>query len=396
MGETRSETLRALLFQSPNLSKRALIGQIRDAYQSYFALHADYEKNRALLEEAIEWLDDAYGSSLRKDGKTPSICHALSIARDIAVCGGDANYILLALFHDAGEDFAPQVLGELKKRFNVAIGEHSLIDLVRKLTYDHIMRYEEYLNGLYSDWGREIGLMLTLIKAFDGLENAKTIFPGMEEQDLNRHIEKAMLCCRIWKKLNKDVYSYMLSLLGSKGADVEKFSKTSHNQASAHQSGVRVVREREVVNGDFIQSLPDEGSNVIIIYEPQAVDLYMKSKVPDCITVEYSSAFLQQAVFKSVLLRHFPNAIIAEKQSLLPRLLRNKSAYFYQITSDSGFDAQKNMAFFRHLHKLSMFYPNWFLGSQSLLHAALVSYGWLWERIFYRREDAIPGYFART
>jgi len=249
------------------------------------------------------------------------------------------------------------------------------------------MPYEQYLNELQSDWSYNLGLKLTTLKGFDGVENAKTIFEGMEEASRNRQIEKAMLHCRNWKKLNCDVYSFMLGLLRSKGVDMRLFAQQTFNQSAALQSGIRIVRDRINPSSDFIQSLPDDGSNTIIIYEPTGLDLYMKPDRAKSIVVEYSSAFLSKEVFIRLLRSRFGAGATKERHSFLLPLLRNKEAYFFQITPQNGFDAQADTAFFRHVHKLSLFYPKYFLGSPVLFGAALKAYDWLWAKIFYRHPQ---------
>jgi len=373
-----------LLRQSPSLSPEILEAQIKEAFRIHFEGSETYAEGLRLISRAIKAIRLLYGNTLRKDGKTQNLCHMLSVARDMAVCGADAKLIVLALFHDIGEDFGQGKIKIVSRFFKIKIGERAFSDLIAKLTFDHVMPYEQYLNELQSDWGYNLGLKLTTMKGFDGVENAKTIFEGMDSTSLARHINKAMLHARNWKKLNCDVYSYMLELLRSKGVDVHLFAQPTFNQSAAHQSGIKIVRDRLNPSSDFIQNLPDDGANTIIIYEPSALDLYLKPDNAKSVVVEYSSSFLPKEVFKRLLRRHFGGASISERNSFLLPLLKNKHAYFFQIRPKSGFDTQADTAFFRHAHKLSLFYPKYFFNSPALLGRALVLYDWLWRKIFYR------------
>ena len=242
------------------------------------------------------------------------------------------------------------------------------------------MGYDQYLKELYSD----LGLLLTLIKSFDGLENAKSIPSGLDKAAFESHKEKAKLHTHMWKKLNRDVYLYMLKTLHSKGIDASGFAHTSFSQALANQVGVRVVRVREAASGEVIMSLPDEASNVITVYAPYPPDLFKNPKLANTITLEYSSVFLPQDVFLRLLQSHFgPNTKIDEMYSMLPPLLRNRHSYFYEITNPSGFDEEAHTAFFRHLHKLSLFYPKYFLNSPDRFEKAVLLYDKLWHKWFY-------------
>ena len=288
MGEARNDVLQLLLFQPTTLredriqNKEALKNQITDAFVINHEGSPSCARETALLSEAMGWLEQNYGDSLRKDGKTLSVCHAFSLARDIAVCGGSLGAVFLGLFHDLREDYRDRKVRtcEIPRQFNLKIDGRRLSLLVQQITYNPMLHlrhnmdeYRAYLSRLYSAFGPSIGLLLILAKSFDGLENAKTIFDGMPEEERIRHIYKAKIHAGVWKKLNCDVYSYMACLLRAKGAQIEDLFNPSDHQEEAIQSGLRVVKGRDLANWSLFESLPNDGSNVIIEYEPQALEL---------------------------------------------------------------------------------------------------------------------------
>ncbi|MEM2963469.1 MAG: hypothetical protein QXW70_00335 [Candidatus Anstonellales archaeon] len=385
---SREKLLYLLLHQPPYPSISILEKQIFTAFMTHFGHTPSYRNEAKLLEEAITHLKGVYGSTLRKDNRSPAIAHPLSVARDVAVLGGDVKAIILSLFHDIGEDYGNRTVKSISEKFNLHINGWSLSALISKMTYDHVTTYESYLNELYSDWGREIGVFMTTIKSLDGLENAKTIFEGMEKSHLNRQIEKAILHTRNWKKLNREVYEYMLELLRSKGVETNKIFHPTFAQAEATQSGVRVVRAINALSGNLLQLLPDKGSNSIIIYEPYPPDLYMHSSESSTISVEYSNAFLPKKLFHALLKKHFGKGTeireIRDPLSIHLPLLSDPNEYVFDITKPDGFDSEIDTAFFRHIHKLSNFYPKWFFSSHKLFDLSLRLYDFLWKQIFYK------------
>lgn len=403
LGEARNKVLQLLLFQSPKLSRDALEQQIIDAFRINHESSPRCTHETFLLSEAIGWIKQIYGNSLRKDGKTLSVCHVLSVARDIAVCGGSVGAIMAALFHDLREDYNDKKIRtcEIPRNFNLKIAGHTLTSIVKELTYSppsslrHDMdEYAKYLNKLLYLFGLNPGLLLITLKSFDGLENAKTIFDGIP--DLSRHISKAIINTRTWKKLNRDVYAYMVALLRSKHINTHFLPvKDELDQIEANQSGVKICFARGAKSGNFIQSLPNDGTNVITIYGLSEISASVQSSAQEPILVRYSSARLPKEVFHPLLLRHFgPDSKIEEKQSIfmptLP-LLRNPLAYFFQITPSGKTDLEEDVAFFRHVHKLALFYPKYFLNSPALLGAALSTYGWLWRKLFHHHTKSLSG-----
>lgn len=383
---TREPLLGMLLRQSPYVDTEVLERQILSAFRIHCGESQTYVQDAELIRSAIAWLKELYGNSLRKDGKTPSICHMLSVARDAAVCGMGMDAILLALFHDVGEDYGPQKISELNEFhegcFNIAIGSHTLASLIEIMTFRRgDEEYGQYLQRLYS----YPGTLPTYIKSFDGLENAKTIPNGLEPAAFESHKEKAMLHCRMWKKLNHEVYSYMLHVLHSKGIGTKSIEHKSVSQPLAEQTGVKEVRARKAASGELIMSLPDEGSNVITVYAPFPTDLFKNPQLANSITFEYSSAYLPQHVFLKFLKDHFGSSVsIEELHSLLPPLLRNRNSYFYQIETPYGFDENVYIASLRHIHKLALGYPLFFFNSPALFCTGVRAYDWLWKEIFYR------------
>lgn len=274
--------------------------------------------------------------------------------------------------------------------------------LVQKMTHNppaelrhDPVEYANYMRGLYSHRGDQPGLMLTFIKSFDGLENAKTIFAGIPGRQ--RHMDKAFIHASMWKKINRDVYAYMLALLRSECqsrhelAALQQFALRTHSHANSRQCGVHDVKEdRSSASGNFLLLLPDEGSNTITLYEPTQLDLYIHSG-KKTILVEYSSAFFPKELFRKLLSLHFgAGAKITEEDSLLLHtlpLLRNKDAYFFRITPQSDFDADADVAFLRHVHRIARFYKALFSSHQDLVAPILKLYQKLWKRVFYKPQE---------
>ncbi|MFA6214156.1 MAG: hypothetical protein WC717_02660 [Candidatus Micrarchaeia archaeon] len=297
------------------------------------------EYGPAVLEDAFRFVESFYTDEktgrplLRKDGKTPKVCHPLSVALGIAQLGGDFGHVLTALCHDLLED-SQGWSGEEKAKvlaFLRGLGG-GVLEKVQVLTHDKGKgsreTYDDYLGRVYSS----NDMFIMAIKALDTLENLKTLYvDGFSDEFKQSTIEKAIKHVKLWRKINRQFFELMLELIKGVGLDGLE-EKVKHDleapslaQIAMESAGCTFVNWRGEIAYSLILSLPNADSPVLIIYKPEAMQEinYIEVEFPECVGgTEEAARYLR---------RHLGWMAFEEEQSRLPENLRNTAIFRTRI-----------------------------------------------------------------
>jgi hypothetical protein len=276
---------------------------------------------------AFDYVKEYYGRDLRKDGKTPKAAHALSVARGVAILGGDFESVLAALFHDLVEDCgdegarhdAAKVSQKIKE-----IGGSKVLDMVLLLTRDRNKEtYRQYLERVYGS----NNVYVMVIKALDTLENLKTLFfEGCEESFIESTVRKALYHVKLWQKTNWQFFGLMLELI--KAADrpelrdrIAELETRSTSQLAMERRGYEIVNWRGHVTFSLLLQLPNADSPVLIVYRPDAMEPI------DYVEVEFPSFMGGSDETMKILKKHLGWMNFKEAQSRLPENLRETAIF---------------------------------------------------------------------
>ena len=236
-------------------------------------------------------------------------------------------FLLFHTYDDLLKDKDPlKNQGMVDEKINSLLAPYSqfLMGKIFVLTnQDNKMKfYGGYLRQIYDSGD----LQLMTIKIMDLIENLKTLnFKGATPEFKNRICSKALLHMDIWKKLNKEVFTTVISLLNDDLGDFSRKNQRkiyrqehgkSMRQQEYEQSRVAIMTSRGEITLEFLNNLPYAESDVITVFAPGT----LQEKGPLDIEIP-SSAGTTESLLK-ILKQAFPDMKFRRVKSALPSELQ--------------------------------------------------------------------------